>query len=193
MDVVKRNVGLLGGSIAIESESGRGTTFRLKLPLTLAILEGQTLRVGGETYILPLASIVESVQARRGDFRGLPGGGEVMTLRSEVVPILRLSRLFGVSVESDDPSRGLVVIVEDEGRRLGLAVDELLDQQQVVIKSLEANFRKLGGIAGATVLGDGRIALILDVPGLVALGRLALRDLSRGAGREAGAVVEAAR
>jgi len=193
MDVVKRNVGLLGGSIAIQSERGRGATFRLELPLTLAILDGQTLRVGGETYILPLASIVESVQARRGDFRDLPGGGEVITLRSEALPILRLARLFGVSADGDDPSHGLVVIVEDEGRRLGLLADELLNQQQVVIKSLEANFRRLEGIAGATVLGDGRVALIIDVPGLVALGRSALRAGERGAVRHTGAVLEAAR
>jgi two-component system, chemotaxis family, sensor kinase CheA len=179
MDVVKRNVELLGGSIAIRSERGRGATFKLKLPLTLAVLDGQTLRVGGETYILPLASIVESVQARRGEIRNLPGGGEVISLRSETLPMLRLARLFGVSTDGDDPSHGLVVIVEDEGRRFGLLVGELLNQQQVVIKSLEANFRKLEGIAGATVLGDGRVALILDVAGLVALGRSALRPLER--------------
>src|SRR5712691_1911908 len=193
MDVVKRNVGLLGGSIAIQSERGRGATFRLKLPLTLAILDGQTLRVGGETYILPLASIVESVQARCGDFRDLPGGGEVITLRSEAFPVLRLARLFGVIADGDDRSHGLVVIVEDAGRRLGLLADELLNQQQVVIKSLEANFRRLEGIAGATVLGDGRVALIIDVPGLVALGRSALRLREHGAVRLTGGVVEAAR
>ena len=193
LDVVKRNVALLGGSITIQSERGRGTTFRLKLPLTLAVLDGQALRVGGETYILPLASIVESVQARRGDFRHLPGGGEVIARRSETLPMLRLARLFGVSADGDDPSHGLVVIVEDEGRRVGLLVDELLNQQQVVIKSLEANFRKLEGIAGATVLGDGRIALIIDVPGVIALGRPAHRVLEPGATRQTGAVVEAGR
>ena len=193
MDVVKRNVGLLGGSIAIHSERGRGTTFKLKLPLTLAILDGQTLRAAGQTYILPLASIVESARARGGDFRVLPGGGEVMTIRGEAVSVFHLARLVGSSAGSDEPGLGLVVIVEDEGRRIGLAVDELLDQQQVVIKSLEANFRKLEGIAGATVLGDGRVALILDVPGLVALGRSALHTLSGSAGRGASAIAEAAR
>jgi two-component system chemotaxis sensor kinase CheA len=193
MDVVKRNVGLLGGSIAIHSERGRGTTFKLKLPLTLAILDGQTLRAAGQTYILPLASIVESARARGGDFRVLPGGGEVMTIRGEAIPVFHLARLVGSSAGSDEPGLGLVVIVEDEGRQIGLAVDELLDQQQVVIKSLEANFRKLEGIAGATVLGDGRVALILDVPGLVALGRSALHTLSGSAGRGANAIAEASR
>jgi len=193
LDVVKRNVDLLGGSITIQSERGRGATFRLKLPLTLAILEGQTLRVSGETYILPLASIVESVQPRDQDVRRLPGGGEIITRRSEVIPILRLARLFSVRSGGEDEVHRLVVIVEDEGRRLGLLVDELLDQQQVVIKSLEANFRRLEGIAAATVLGDGRVALILDVPGLVVLGRSALAALDSEPGRQAGAIVEAAR
>jgi two-component system, chemotaxis family, sensor kinase CheA len=193
LDVVKRNVDLLGGSVAVHSERGRGTTFRLKLPLTLAILDGQTLRVGGETYILPLASIVESVQSGDQDVRRLPGGGEIITRRSDVVPILRLARLFGVRSGSEDAAHRLVVIVEDDGRRLGLLVDELLDQQQVVIKSLDANFRRLEGIAAATVLGDGRVALILDVPGLVELGRSALGALDSGPGRHGGAIVGAAR
>jgi two-component system chemotaxis sensor kinase CheA len=193
LDVVKRNVGLLGGSITIQSEHGRGATFRLKLPLTLAVLDGQALRVGGETYILPLASIVESVQARPADFRYLPGGGEVIALRSETLPMLRLARLFGVHADGENPSQGLVVIVEDEGRRVGLLVDELLNQQQVVIKSLEANFRKPEGIAGATVLGDGRIALIIDVPGVIALGCPTHSLFERGAIRQTGAVLEAGR
>jgi two-component system chemotaxis sensor kinase CheA len=177
MDVVKRHVELLGGSITIQTERGRGTTFRLKLAPTMAVLDGQVLQVGGETYVLPLASIVESVQPRSGALRQIPAQGDVITLRSEVLPVLRLARLFDVPPRTHESSQGLVVVVEDEGRRLGLFVDELLDQRQVVLKSLEANFRKLEGIAGATVLGDGRVALILDVPGLVTLSRSVPRGL----------------
>lgn len=171
MDVVKRNLEALGGSIQIQSERGRGTTFRVKLPLTLAILEGQSVRVGEETYILPLASIIETVQPKSEALARVFDVGEGITVRGRVLPMLRLERLFGVTARAQDPTEGLVVIVDHDGRKVALLVDELLGQQRVVIKSLEANFRKLDGVAGATVLGDGRVALILDVPGLVALGR----------------------
>jgi two-component system chemotaxis sensor kinase CheA len=171
MDVVKRNLEALGGSIAIQSERGRGTTFRVKLPLTLAILDGQTVRVGPETYVLPLVSIVESVRPRSETLSRVFGAGEAIMLRGGVLPMLRLHRLFGVTSAAEDPTEGLVVIVEHEGRKVALLVDELLGQQQVVIKSLETNFRRLEGIAGATILGDGRVALIVDVPGLIALSR----------------------
>lgn len=182
MDVVKRNVEALGGSITIQTTRGRGTTFRIKLPLTLAILDGQSLRVGEEIYILPLVSIVESVQPRRESLNTVLEAGEAITIRGEVLPVLRLHRLFGVEPTAADPTQGLVVIVEHDGRKVALLVDELLDQQQVVIKSLEANFQKVTGVAGATILGDGRVALILDVPGLVGLGRSATRGRERLAG-----------
>jgi two-component system, chemotaxis family, sensor kinase CheA len=170
MDVVKRNLEALGGSIAIKSERGQGTTFRIKLPLTLAILDGQSVRVGSHTYIVPLLSIIESVRPRAANLSRIFGTGEAITIRGEVLPVLRLHRVFGVTPTVEDPTEGLVVIVEHEGRKVALLVDELLGQQQVVIKSLETNFRKLEGIAGATILGDGRLALIVDVPGLVSLG-----------------------
>jgi two-component system chemotaxis sensor kinase CheA len=169
MDVVRRNVEALGGSIGIQSVAGQGTTFRIKLPLTLAILEGQLLRVGQETYVLPLVSITESVRPSRETLASVLGGGEVLRMRGEVLPLLRLHRLFGVPEAADDPTRGLTVVVEVEGRRAALLVDELLGQQQVVIKSLEGNLERIEGVGGATILGDGRVALILDVPGLVAL------------------------
>jgi two-component system chemotaxis sensor kinase CheA len=175
MDVVKRNLEALGGSVTIQSEPGQGTAFRLKLPLTLAILDGQSVQVGAETYILPLVSIVESVQPRRSDLNAVFGAGETVTVRGQVLPMLRLHRLFGTPPRSEDPTRGLVVIVEHDARKVALLVDDLLGQQQVVIKSLETNFQKLPGLAGATILGDGRVALILDVPGLAALGRAAAR------------------
>jgi two-component system chemotaxis sensor kinase CheA len=197
MDVVKRNLEALGGSITIRSEHGRGTTFRIKLPLTLAILDGQSVRVGPHTYIVPLLSIIESVRPRSENLSRVFGAGEVITIRGEVLPMLRLHRMFGVMATVEDPTQGLVVIVEHEGRKIALLVDELLGQQQVVIKSLETNFRKMEGIAGATILGDGQVALIVDVPGLVALGlgrpRHADRSRAGSAGGEARALVGAAR
>ncbi len=171
MDVVKRNVESLGGAVTIRSESGKGTRFRIKLPLTLAIMDGQALQVGAEIYILPLVAITESVRPPRGSVHRLTGGAEVIVLRDQALPLLRLHRVFGIRPKSEDPTQGLVVIVEYEGRQVALVVDELLGQQQVVIKSLESNFAKVDGVAGATILGDGRVALILDVPGLVLLSR----------------------
>jgi two-component system chemotaxis sensor kinase CheA len=173
MDVVKRNVEALGGIIAIRSDPGMGTRFRIKLPLTLALLDGQVLRVGDQVYVLPLASIVESVRTSRGSVHAIEGSGEVIVARGETLPLLRLNRLFGVRAASDDPTEGLVVVVENEERRTALLVDGLLGQQQVVIKSLEAHFRKVDGVAGATILGDGRVSLVLDVASLIGLGRTA--------------------
>jgi two-component system chemotaxis sensor kinase CheA len=169
MDVVRRNVEAIGGSIAIRSERGRGTTFRIKLPLTLAILDGQLLSVGRETYVLPLGAIVESVRPRRAHLTTVLGAGEAVTIRDRVFPLLRLHRILGVPPKSEDPTEGLLVIVEHDSGHAAILVDELLAQQQVVIKSLERHFDKVRGVAGATVLGDGRVTLILDVPGLIAL------------------------
>ncbi|NOT58351.1 MAG: chemotaxis protein CheA [Deltaproteobacteria bacterium] len=171
LDVVKRNVDAINGSVSVASLPGRGTRFLLKLPLTLAILDGLSLRVGEHTYLLPLINILESIQPRPEQVKTVLGQGEVLIVRGEVVPLLRLHRLFDIPTQTTDPSQGLAVIVEHDGRMVALLVDELLDQQQVVIKSLEANFRKIEGIAGATILGDGRVALILDVGGLVMLAR----------------------
>jgi two-component system chemotaxis sensor kinase CheA len=172
-DVVKRNVTALGGTISIQTVAGRGTTFRVKLPLTLAILEGQSLRVGREVYILPLAAITESVRPTREALRSIFDASETFMMRGQVLPFLRLHRLFSVPEATDDPTRGLMVVVEHDSRRVALLVDELLGQQQFVIKSLDTNFHRVEGVAGATILGDGRVALILDVPGLVALGKAA--------------------
>jgi len=179
MDVVKQNVEAIGGSLAIRSEAGRGTRFLIKLPLTLALLDGQVLRVGNQVYVLPLVSITESVLPAPGSVHAIEGALEVIVVRRETLPMLRLGRLFGVHADAEDPTEGLVVIVEHEGRRTALLIDGLLGQQQVVIKSLEAHFRKVEGVAGATILGDGSVSLILDVPGLIALARPgAVRDVS---------------
>lgn len=171
MDVVKRNLEALGGGITIRSGLGQGTTFRIKLPLTVAIVDGQAVQVGDQVYLMPLVSILESVRPTAGSVHSIPGAGEVVVVRGESLPLLRLHRLFNVNTEMIDPTRALVVIVEHEYRKAAVLIEEILGQQQVVIKSLEPNYQKVAGIGGATILGDGRVALILDVPGLMALAR----------------------
>jgi two-component system chemotaxis sensor kinase CheA len=167
MDIVRKAVQSLGGSIALTSAAGKGTRFRIRLPLTMAILEGLSLSVGEEVYILPLTSIVESVRPKPGDVRRVAGQAEVAIVRGDVLPILRLYEVFGARPKITDPARALLVIVATESKKVALLVDELIGQSQIVIKSLETNYRKVEGIAGATILGDGRVALIVDVPGLI--------------------------
>ncbi len=171
MDVVKKNVQAMGGVVDIESLEGQGSRIIIRLPLTLAIIEGMVIRIGSETYILPLIAIVESIRPDRSDISKVLDKGELVNLRGEYVPIIRLSDLFGVEAEVDDVSQSVLVIVESEGGRIAVMVDELVGQQQVVIKSLEQNFMKVQGIAGATILGDGHVAFILDVRGLLKLSR----------------------
>ena len=173
MDVVKKSVEGMKGAVTVQSERGRGCTVRIKLPLTLAVLDGLLLRVGEQTYVMPLVSIVESIRPRPEQVRDLAGRGEVVMVRKEPLPLLRLGRMFRIPGGVTDPARGLVVIVEHDGRQVALLVDELLGQQQVVVKSLETNFRKVQGVTGATILGDGRAALILDIAGLVEMSRAA--------------------
>ncbi|MGH8268679.1 MAG: chemotaxis protein CheA, partial [Steroidobacteraceae bacterium] len=167
MDVVRRNVKELGGKIEVRSEAGRGSRFTITLPLTLAIVDGQSVAVGTETYIVPLVSIVESMQLKATGVTRLSGHSEVLSFRGDYLPIIRLHELFGVEPRSRALHEGLVVVAEGDGRRVGLFVDDLLGQQQVVIKSLQANYGHIEGVSGATILGDGSVALILDVPGLI--------------------------
>ena len=171
MDVVKKSVESLNGAIGISSEQGRGVTFRIQLPLTLAILDGLLLRVGAQRFVLPLVSIMESIAPQRDQLRKIAGGGEVIVLRGEPLPVVRLNHLFRVPAARAEGEVELAVIVENRGHRLALLVDELLGQQQVVIKSLETNFRKVDGAAGATILGDGQPALILDVAAIAEMAR----------------------
>jgi len=167
MDVVRRNITELGGKIEIRSERGVGSRFIITLPLTLAIVDGQSVAVGTETYIVPLISIVESLQLKAGNISRLSGRGEVFSFRGDYLPIVRLHELFGVEPRTRNLQEGLVVIAEGDGRRVGLFVDDLLGQQQVVIKSLETNYGHVPGVSGATILGDGSVALILDLSGLI--------------------------
>lgn len=167
MDVVRRNVKELGGKVDVKSDPGRGSRFTITLPLTLAIVDGQSVAVGTETYIVPLISIVESMQLKATGVTRLSGHSEVLSFRGDYLPIIRLHELFGVEPRSRALHEGLVVVAEGDGRRVGLFVDDLLGQQQVVIKSLEANYGHIEGVSGATILGDGSVALILDVPGLI--------------------------
>ncbi|MBT8123102.1 MAG: chemotaxis protein CheA [Gammaproteobacteria bacterium] len=167
MDVVRRNVRDLGGNVSIESNTGAGSTVTIRLPLTLAILDGQLARLGEETYIVPLVSIVESLQMQGEFISSITGESELYRLRDEYIPVIRLNDLFGMTSGTRALEDGLLMVVESEGQRVGLFVDELMGQQQVVIKSLETNFMHIQGISGATILGDGTVALIMDIPGLI--------------------------
>lgn len=166
MDVVRRNVEALQGSVTVKSVAGEGSTISVRLPLTLAILDGLLVRLTEEVFVVPLLSVVESVSIKATEVKQLVGIGEVIQLRGEVLPLLRLHNLLHIEQSGKKDEQILVVIVEDQGKRLALFVDELLGQQQVVIKNLETNFQKVPGVAGATILGDGRVALILDIFGV---------------------------
>ncbi len=167
MDVVRRNIKELGGTIEVRSQAGKGSRFIITLPLTLAIVDGQSVAVGTETYIVPLITIIESLQLKPDMVNRVAGQGEVFWFREEYVPVVRLHEIFGLRPRTTQLHEGLIMVVEGEGKRVGLFVDDLLGQQQVVIKSLETNFRRVDGVSGATILGDGAVALILDVPGLI--------------------------
>ena len=167
MDVVRKNIKSLGGRVELFSKAGEGTTFKVHLPLTLAILDGQLVKVGNEIYIIPLISIVESLQIKKELVNTVSGGINLYRLREENVPIIALHKEFNIESDKIDVDGGLLVVVESEGQKLGLLVDDLLAQQQVVIKSLEQNYKSIPGISGATILGDGSVALILDIPGFI--------------------------
>lgn len=172
MDVVRRNIQELGGGVEIDSALGEGTTMTIRLPLTLAILDGQTVSVGDENYIIPIISIIESIQVKPEMINRVGGQGETFKLRDEYIPIIKLHEIFGLqAADSISLSDGLLVVVEADGEHVGLFVDDLLGQQQVVIKSLENNYKKIEGFSGATILGDGSVALILDMPGILKLNK----------------------
>jgi two-component system chemotaxis sensor kinase CheA len=167
MDVVKRNIAAMGGTVDIRSAKGFGTTMSISLPLTLAILDGMSIKVGEEIYILPLGYVIESLQPNKIDIKEISGQGRVIKVRGEYLPLIPLYQMFGIEPSFTDPSEGIVVILESEGKKAALFVDDLVGQQQVVVKNLESNYRKVAGISGATILGDGGVSLIIDVAALL--------------------------
>ncbi len=171
LDVVKKNIEALHGRVDIESERGKGTVFRIYLPLTLAITDGMLIRCGSERYILPTANIVITFQPRQKDLSTVAGHGEMVMFRDRLIPMFRLGRLFGIPDAVEEPTKGLLVIVRGGDRDYALLVDELLGQQQIVAKSLGQGIGKVPGVSGAAILGDGRVGLILDPQGLGALAR----------------------
>lgn len=171
MDVVKRNITNMGGSVEIRSAKGFGTAITISLPLTLAILDGMSVRVGEEIYILPLSFVVESLQPAHSDIKEISGQGRVVKVRGEYLPLIPLYQMFSIEPSFTDPALGIVVILESDGKKAGLFVDDLVGQQQIVVKNLESNYRKVVGISGATILGDGGVSLILDVSALLRASR----------------------
>ncbi|CVB00906.1 chemotaxis protein CheA [Serratia marcescens] len=171
MDVVKRNIQEMGGHVEIHSQAGKGTTIRILLPLTLAILDGMSVKVNDEVFILPLNAVMESLQPQAEDLHPLAGGERVLQVRGEYLPLVELYRVFEVDGAKTDATQGIVVILQSAGRRYALLVDQLIGQHQVVVKNLESNYRKVPGISAATILGDGSVALIVDVSALQTLNR----------------------
>jgi len=162
MDVVKRNIHALGGRVEIDSVLGQGTRISVRLPLTLAILDGLSVSVGGELFIIPLTYIIESLQPKADEVKTVGGRGRVVHVRGEYLPVVALHEIFNIRPQIGEVHEGIVVILESEGRKTALFVDALVGQHQVVIKSLESNYRRVPGVSGATIMGDGRVALILD-------------------------------
>ena len=167
MDVVRRNVEALRGQVEIQSEQGKGTVFSIRLPLTLAIIDGMVVRVGAERYIIPTLSVVRAVRPQKESLYTVTGRGEMLSLQGELIPLYRLHQMFRIRGAVEDPTEAIAVVVEDEGQSTGLVVDELLGQQQIVIKSLGQAFQGLLGVAGGAIMSDGQVGLILDVGGIV--------------------------
>ncbi|MDN0088832.1 chemotaxis protein CheA [Yersinia nurmii] len=171
MDVVKRNIQEMGGHVQVSFQAGKGTSIRILLPLTLAILDGMSVKVNDEVFILPLNAVMESLQPQAEDLHPLAGGERVLQVRGEYLPLVELYRVFDVANAKTEATQGIVVILQSAGRRYALLVDQLIGQHQVVVKNLESNYRKVPGISAATILGDGSVALIVDVSALQALNR----------------------
>jgi len=172
MDVVRRNIEAVNGRVEVESTHGQGTRIILRLPLTLAILDGMSVRVGDETYILPMTAILESIQPKTEQLSSIAGKGRVVHLRGDYLPLMALHEAFNIDARARQAEDGIVIVVATSDGRAALLVDELVAQHQVVIKSLETNYRKVPGVSGATIMGDGKVALILDVDMLLRLRRM---------------------
>jgi two-component system chemotaxis sensor kinase CheA len=179
MDVVKKNIELLHGTVEIKSEKGAGSVFRMSLPLTLAIIDGMVIRVGRETYVIPTVSIIRSVKPAAGEIATVFQQGEMLGLQGQLIPLYRMSQIFGIQDAQEDLQKAIVVVVEDEDRRAGLVIDELVSRQQVVIKSLGEALKNIPGISGGAIMPDGRVGLILDVGGLLRFATPDRRDAYR--------------
>jgi two-component system chemotaxis sensor kinase CheA len=174
MDVVKRNISAMGGRVEIQSVGGVGTRMTVRLPLTLAILDGMSVAVGQENYIIPLNYVIESLQPKKSMIKTVSGVQRLIQVRGEYLPVVALYEAFGIKEHTEDVENSIMVVLEADGTKAALLVDALVGQHQVVIKSLEANYRKVHGVSGATIMGDGHVALILDVSALVGMARRAL-------------------
>jgi len=174
MDVVKRNITAMGGRVDIDSMTGVGTRMTVRLPLTLAILDGMSVAVAHETYIIPIGYVIESLQANKSMIKSVSGVERLIQVRGEYLPVIALYELFGIPHAVRGLDQGIMVVLESDGAKVALFVDALIGQHQVVIKSLEANYRKVPGVSGATIMGDGRVAMILDVTALTGLARNAV-------------------
>ncbi len=171
MDVVKRNICDMGGEVSIESQTGIGSKITIRLPLTLAILEGMSVALGRNLYVIPLNLILETMQPKPEELKTVTGEGALVQVHGEYIPIIALHSLFNMPTEVTNPCEGILVLIEAQGKKAALFVDALVGQQQVVIKSMETNFRKVAGVSGATIMGDGSVALIIDVPAIIKLGQ----------------------
>jgi two-component system chemotaxis sensor kinase CheA len=167
MDVVRKNIQSMGGRVEIQSMAGVGSTISVRLPLTLAILDGMSIAASDELYIIPLTFIIESLQPRVIDIKGMAGRGNVINVRGEYLPLIALYEIFNLPSKVNSFEEGIAIILEAEGQKIALFVDNLLGQHQVVVKNLETNYRRVPGVAGATIMGDGHVAFILDVAALV--------------------------
>ncbi|WP_241627341.1 chemotaxis protein CheA [Rosenbergiella epipactidis] len=171
MDVVKRNIQDMGGHVEIATQPGKGTTIRILLPLTLAILDGMSVKSGNEVFIVPVNAVMESLQPRKSELKYLAGGERVLEVRGEYLPLISLANIFDIDSAREDPTEGIVIILQNAGKRFALLVDYLMGQHQVVVKNLESNYRRVQGISAATIMGDGSVAFIVDVPVLQAVNR----------------------
>ena len=167
MDVVKRNINNLGGIVSIKSVAGVGTITTVSLPLTLAIMDGMSIKIGEETYILPLNYVLESFQPAAVNLKEINGTSSVIFVRDRYLPIIPLYEVFGIEPRYKEPVSGILVVIAIEDKRAALLVDELVGQQQIVVKNVESNFRKISNVSGATIMGDGSVSLIIDVSELL--------------------------
>lgn len=176
MDVVNRNIADMGGQVSVTSVKGKGCKISIQLPLTLAILDGMTVALGENLFVIPLNSIIETMQPLAENLKSVTGEGAMIHARDEYLPIIAMHKAFNIETLITEPTQGMLVIVEAHGKKAALLFDDLVGQQQVVIKSLETNFRKINGISGATILGDGTVALIVDVATIMKLGQTTLAN-----------------